>query len=978
MGRKSKSKKQKRNRNTIAADTLSQTRLQGVSSGYASHETGHVDAFAAQRRALLAPAPPIAASYLGAPQQRLDAARGLLPLTDRNLQTLLEQSGTGSVRPRFEGVALDMELFARQQQQLRGNYGDADAHDAYSAYSRVLRPLLLEFGALNPPLDHLSDLTSLDDVCFPDYYEVLLDGETSARPHVWPELHVLEEFIAEERDAQSAEDRLDRDSELSHASGGSGGPQRPHALDAQGLAVPGVNFSFPVARRVPDYEILPTDELSPLLGDTVPPELGALSLRVRPRQIQPWEKSAVPQRLHSDALARFTYFREDMERTVHAATLGGLVDAHEAGEQDGKSMTVGERLQQLFSPPHYGHSLIHGDTPSPGSEAGTATPHDTMGSTNAQVAQNAPGGTNGSAAEGSSSGASGSAGNGGSATPAGDSTPATEASANRPINGLSSTLCGTAAAAQAATGGAGFAVNAAVQVNGVRTLGSGVKTSPMPPSVQSGGTVPATTANSVIAPRHTPPFWLDILDPLEEEMKVLSKTFGLHPLTTEDIFLGETREKVELFRQYYFICFTSFDIVYERRKQRAKEHEKKAGKMLEYSAANGGGGSGAGAGGLWRRMRGMFGRGLRSSRVSNSPPPSTGKRARSGELCPLNMYMIIFKHGVLTFHFSATPHPINVRRRARMLKDHLTVSTDWICYALIDDITDSFAPMIDSIETEVYLIEDEIMKMHLGDLDTDDLDSDALYDDDDDDEYAMRPEPKRSATSDVFYRRQRSKSIVEPPEPRQFVRRKRGSRAEYSLASLRSRSSRLSSSKSTLSKIVAWKRKGDMLRRIGECRKRVMSVMRLLGSKADVIKGFSKRFNENESISPSETPAHNARLALRQEILMYLGDIQDHIVTMVQSLNHYEKLLARSHSNYLAQINIDMTKVNNDMNDVLGKITILGTIVLPINVVTGLWGMNCIVPGQDHEGLVWFWGILVGIFMFSMISYIYAKKVTGL
>ena len=49
-----------------------------------------------------------------------------------------------------------------------------------------------------------------------------------------------------------------------------------------------------------------------------------------------------------------------------------------------------------------------------------------------------------------------------------------------------------------------------------------------------------------------------------------------------------------------------------------------------------------------------------------------------------------------------------------------------------------------------------------------------------------------------------------------------------------------------------------------------------------------------------------------------------------------------------------MTKVNNDTNDVLGKITILGTIVLPINVVTGLWGMNCLVPGQDYEGLAWF------------------------
>ena len=145
-----------------------------------------------------------------------------------------------------------------------------------------------------------------------------------------------------------------------------------------------------------------------------------------------------------------------------------------------------------------------------------------------------------------------------------------------------------------------------------------------------------------------------------------------------------------------------------------------------------------------------------------------------------------------------------------------------------------------------------------------------------------------------------------------------------------------------------------------------MLVLRLLGLKADVIKGFSKRYNEAVDI------------AKQQEIGMYLGDIQDHIVTMVQLLNHYEKLLARFHLNYLAQIIIDMTKVNNDTNDVLGKITILGTIVLPINVVTSLWGMNCIVPGQDVNNLNWFYGIITGMVLFSLIAYNFAKRVTGL
>ena len=71
------------------------------------------------------------------------------------------------------------------------------------------------------------------------------------------------------------------------------------------------------------------------------------------------------------------------------------------------------------------------------------------------------------------------------------------------------------------------------------------------------------------------------------------------------------------------------------------------------------------------------------------------------------------------------------------------------------------------------------------------------------------------------------------------------------------------------------------------------------------------------------------------------------MITMTQNLNHYEKILSRSHSNYLAQISIEMTDANNQINDVLSKLTALGTVLIPMNLVTGLWGMNVHVPGQD-------------------------------
>jgi magnesium transporter len=162
---------------------------------------------------------------------------------------------------------------------------------------------------------------------------------------------------------------------------------------------------------------------------------------------------------------------------------------------------------------------------------------------------------------------------------------------------------------------------------------------------------------------------------------------------------------------------------------------------------------------------------------------------------PVNMYVVVFREGIISFHFSQTPHPANVRRRIRQLSDYLYVTTDWISYAIIDDVTDAYIPLIQRIEEEVDGIDDIILDMQ----------------------------------GDTFSAEKAARSHA------------------------------------------------DLLRQMGDCRKKVMRLYRLLGTKADVIKGFAKRCNEQWEVAP------------KSEIGMYLGDIQDHIVTMTGNLSHYEK-----------------------------------------------------------------------------------------
>ena len=153
---------------------------------------------------------------------------------------------------------------------------------------------------------------------------------------------------------------------------------------------------------------------------------------------------------------------------------------------------------------------------------------------------------------------------------------------------------------------------------------------------------------------------------------------------------------------------------------------------------------------------------------------------------------------LVQFHFSLTPHPANVRRRIRQLKDYITVSPDWISYALIDDITDAFAPLIQRIEEEVDDIDERILQLHVAP-----------------DNQTSTRDPKDKVGSS-------GTSLKEKEE----------------------------------------EAGGNMLKRVGDCRKKVMGLYRLLGNKADVIKGFAKRCNEQWEVAP------------RSEIGLYLGDIQ--------------------------------------------------------------------------------------------------------
>jgi magnesium transporter len=100
----------------------------------------------------------------------------------------------------------------------------------------------------------------------------------------------------------------------------------------------------------------------------------------------------------------------------------------------------------------------------------------------------------------------------------------------------------------------------------------------------------------------------------------------------------------------------------------------------------------------------------------------------------------------------------------------------------------------------------------------------------------------------------------------------------------------------------------------------------------------------------------------------------DHIVTMTQSLQTFEKIIARSHGNYLAYLSVDSMQSNNRIQKLLSRLTLFTVIIVPMNIVTGLWGMNVPVPGRDTESLAWFMGIVGSILAWAVLFFLVLWK----
>jgi magnesium transporter len=101
---------------------------------------------------------------------------------------------------------------------------------------------------------------------------------------------------------------------------------------------------------------------------------------------------------------------------------------------------------------------------------------------------------------------------------------------------------------------------------------------------------------------------------------------------------------------------------------------------------------------------------------------------------------------------------------------------------------------------------------------------------------------------------------------------------------------------------------------------------------------------------------------------IYLRDVYDHTIQVIDTLETYRDMLSGMHDTYLSSI-------SNRMNEVMKVLTIIATIFIPLTFIAGIYGMNFEFMPELKWRWAYFviWGVII-IVALSMVAFFRRKK----
>jgi len=115
------------------------------------------------------------------------------------------------------------------------------------------------------------------------------------------------------------------------------------------------------------------------------------------------------------------------------------------------------------------------------------------------------------------------------------------------------------------------------------------------------------------------------------------------------------------------------------------------------------------------------------------------------------------------------------------------------------------------------------------------------------------------------------------------------------------------------------------------------------------------------------TLIHDDSRHISAETRVYLRDVYDHTVQLLDLLETYRELVG-------GMLEVYLSSVNNRLNEVIKVLTVVATIFIPLTFITGFYGMNIDIPGRDWR---WMFFLLVGVMVIAASGMLIAFRHRG-
>jgi magnesium transporter len=113
--------------------------------------------------------------------------------------------------------------------------------------------------------------------------------------------------------------------------------------------------------------------------------------------------------------------------------------------------------------------------------------------------------------------------------------------------------------------------------------------------------------------------------------------------------------------------------------------------------------------------------------------------------------------------------------------------------------------------------------------------------------------------------------------------------------------------------------------------------------------------------------SHNNPAFISESATAYYRDIYDHIIRINESVDDYREILSNT-------LEVHLSMVSNRMNEVMKALTIVATIMLPLTVLTGIYGMNLNIPESHFNDMYYIVLTIMFLIAFIMLMYFWRKR----